>query len=1660
MNSFGILRTNVGLTTNIKIMVESNYRLSLESIESNQSLSTDRFKKMTFNKTNFYDELVPYFFKDIPSEQAFSIKYDDDVDSMSQQFNFQYDEIYQYGARNIISNKNYSEEYEYFAPLYIKRNKLPKKFIIFRVDGPGLISLDKENFKFNIVRNFKTVKIFDLTPESDLGQWLEMNYKNNEYFPEAPLEMDFKNLEFCRWNGIDYQTGGYISRSLFIDDYLDEEKEIFELEKFIFDNYKNQKVVFPNILNFSFLFDDKPSTPDSYRKWSINRYFGFYLEDMEKVTSMSPYRPPTLKSNVNITEGNFLTSPDGDPFVDGYGYSTPFYVEYFGNYYKVEVIKQSAGIQLQQVNNNGYISEEYIEVFNNTYKIISDLNLVGKENELNKNIGFIDEQNRLKKYNGDFIEIENFQDADVWIIEIDGIYHNIIQESGRLKLKTDYSFEFFQNSFTYKRAGETTTVNFLIDFITTPKKFTIYKLKFSDIKDFDDRVVDTEFSKYEYEKLEDLTYTDETKMYFRNIDSNSEPKEIDDFNYKNDVVNIPVSSEYTANFETFKIENETLTELWRKNPVHTRWAFQNSLSSNDYPYLLNNSQIFEDFNRTTNLFDPEPKRIERNLDYFYTINSSTSSYIHHSLHIEKFDNGMIDKDYRFDVKKYLNQATYSSGNQILDYNFDYFTAFFERKSFFNNGKICKNTKKYSEFNIGDSSIPNITLFRGIEFRIYDVDAISMDPNFPTEIDTINLESSNQFEDYKFSILLSDNKVPFFEKSCFDLIVSKEVVSSVSYFLEIASGQELVATGLSWSTSSIEIFDYLGYYFEFLDSNLQNYIPSNYYISEVRIVTPPLLPFSYLEISIINDGQPYYPDTVIANPYPAGTNIYDSPLYFSSSGLFDPNINTIDLTNGGNSQNFRLVKYKNRVRVTPGYLDRLKPGEKIYLESNCHTGTFSIHEEPNIDWNFNDTIELIGDVTNSPLNFYFSFGASTLTVTSEFTSHESQYPYNGKKYYYLKDEDGDIRAYCIWREVFERWEIVEQFDGINSLTIFAYSQANVDHPIDSNWTIDTSLIYWDGQPYNLYSVKSEIRPLIFDNSCNGIWCHEWQSLDNEMDWTIIDEWQMDKEYKKDSVVIFDDILFKANTDIDIEIAQKPIQLLNLKPLKSTPYNNPEWDYFNPTDNIFWNPNLANSYQIGEFINRFDDYYYCATSSGDDFWNPEIAKTPTGYNVGDTVFYKEKYYISLTSSNNYPPDFGGSWISFQNGKLTRRQFWSVTQSVNPKWSPIEVWNPSIIYMFENQYLVVHNEIVYSSQLGITLIDAGQEPGVSRLWERKYSLLPDTNFIYNFNNNPIIQMNNKYYLINSNTTDSTLENGIIIYINKKFKNILINIAVNDNTVPNIKNVDRDSIYDDLYRKFTAFNFTQAINDLSNKYEFSDYIKYVIIDENGSVNTYSKDNNFVNLPYIIKCVEPDLFNVKIRSLNFVKAETPPELKPTRQLINGKIRTIAQLNWFNNVPYAYSITENKFTPKVFENLHRFRNFLTDRLWRFSGFYMPLFYEIDVFEKNFEFRMPGNYKFDTNLTFFGIMKERKFRKINKKGSILKLRDISDAKSIYPMLDEFGYSVEDFFIFRGTWDLQYHTETVENRRELIIDLSNFQLNITEEETNLIGIPFTTDQNTTI
>jgi hypothetical protein len=548
----------------------------------------------------------------------------------------------------------------------------------------------------------------------------------------------------------------------------------------------------------------------------------------------------------------------------------------------------------------------------------------------------------------------------------------------------------------------------------------------------------------------------------------------------------------------------------------------------------------------------------------------------------------------------------------------------------------------------------------------------------------------------------------------------------------------------------------------------------------------------------------------------------------------------------------------------------------------------------------------------------------------------------------------------------------------------------------------------------------------------------------MEWEIIKEWEMDRTYATGSIIIFNDILYQAQSET---ITTEPTKANVGLGVKSAPYNSNDWSFLenspiNPlgTNSIFWSP--LTSYSNGDVVFNNEDYYYYDSTGTDDFWNPSFAST-TGYTQSDVVLFRGKYYISNVNNNEWPPDFKIPSFSFNGiglGFTVTMKWKAATASTTPKWKTVDLWNPIVSYGLNS--LVVHNEIVYVSS-SVTAPLVGDEPGFSNLWNKKYSLVPDTDFVYDKISNPIIQMNDVYYMCKSNLSNSTLDNGIVVYVNKKWKNILVNVNISDNTMPNLRNSDRDSIYQELFKKLTAVNFSNCINDISNKYGFTDYISYVIINEDNTITKHNFKNNLSNLSCLLKVEEPEEFRVKINSIKVVPIENPKKLQSTRRLVNGNIRTLSQLNWYNDLPYAADIQKTSITRKIIANLHGVKNYSTNILYRHNGYYMPTFYDIQLFDKQLN-GISENTKFDTSLTEFAIMKERKVSKINRKGSILKLRNEQDLTSIYPMLDEFGYSTRDFFIFSSTWDFQYHWETItqNTKPRFNIDFPSIQSSIRE------------------
>ena len=224
--SFQILRTNTKLTTNLKINIDSELNLYLESINSSKQLSDDKYKHFSITKDSYLEDKIPLFYNGLPANIAFGVKDLHDKDIVYNNYVNQYDDLYWSGVKKVAENNFYDEEFEYFAPLYLKYNDVPDTFIIMRVDDPGIYEMNKndynltkttkENFRAEIINKWKCVTSYDLSIKKDLGYWIDRNFISNERFPLNSFEFDSNPTSFTRWYGIDYLSGGYTEKSQLI----------------------------------------------------------------------------------------------------------------------------------------------------------------------------------------------------------------------------------------------------------------------------------------------------------------------------------------------------------------------------------------------------------------------------------------------------------------------------------------------------------------------------------------------------------------------------------------------------------------------------------------------------------------------------------------------------------------------------------------------------------------------------------------------------------------------------------------------------------------------------------------------------------------------------------------------------------------------------------------------------------------------------------------------------------------------------------------------------------------------------------------------------------------------------------------------------------------------------------------------------------------------------------------------------------------------------------------------------------------------------------------------------------------------------------------------------------------------------------------------------
>ena len=344
--SFGLLRTNPKLTSNVKLVVDSNDAIYLSSFNASKELSSAEYKKFNIHSLGKYSADVSRFYKKLPMLDRYRVMREHPDLSVYSEYSKQYENQYNFGAE-FNATKLYDEQYKFLAPLWLDTS-VPKMFVVYRVEKPTYDISDlseSSNHKaqneriMEMLKNSTIVKTFDLTRKSAVGKYIR-NHVEDPDFPNAALSFDFNEGEPSVYHGIDLFNGGFASKEDYIyDDFIRIDGTEIDKNEIISGGFERNGMVYANIINMEFMFDDPYA--DKYKTY---RYFGLYVDDIEE-GSFEAYSPEkdsigfkagTVASVYDLT-GLSISHDDMIPSLADFGLPTLNYItDKHGDFYHIK----------------------------------------------------------------------------------------------------------------------------------------------------------------------------------------------------------------------------------------------------------------------------------------------------------------------------------------------------------------------------------------------------------------------------------------------------------------------------------------------------------------------------------------------------------------------------------------------------------------------------------------------------------------------------------------------------------------------------------------------------------------------------------------------------------------------------------------------------------------------------------------------------------------------------------------------------------------------------------------------------------------------------------------------------------------------------------------------------------------------------------------------------------------------------------------------------------------------------------------------------------------------------------------------------------------------------------------------------------------------------
>ena len=282
--SFALIRTNPALTGNITLTVDKTGDLWFNSIDANEEISKDQYKHYPVDSTVRHPANVFNFFD--KGKTQFDIIFDVHADVaptvMTGRYEDQFDFSFYYSGVKYMKSKYYDEKFTYFAPLYLKK-VIPEYFVIFKIDDPLNAPIDQlksydynqTDYMYELLKRATLIKSFNLSEQTKLGKYLR-GMITDPFFPASPLSVNFSEDGMTTWNGASIATGTWNQKGELLSSMYKNDDALKYFEEYVTLGYRRHGILFPNIVNIEFLFDDETS-----EIFDFNRYIGFYVNAVQ-----------------------------------------------------------------------------------------------------------------------------------------------------------------------------------------------------------------------------------------------------------------------------------------------------------------------------------------------------------------------------------------------------------------------------------------------------------------------------------------------------------------------------------------------------------------------------------------------------------------------------------------------------------------------------------------------------------------------------------------------------------------------------------------------------------------------------------------------------------------------------------------------------------------------------------------------------------------------------------------------------------------------------------------------------------------------------------------------------------------------------------------------------------------------------------------------------------------------------------------------------------------------------------------------------------------------------------------------------------------------------------------------------------------------------------